>query len=101
MSIEHAHLVHDLCPGILNSDYANNPLRVTLREKYDVHLVYAKQTIRAVAADKQQSNLLEISNGAPLLMIERVTYSQDSIAMEWLEIFYRSDRYALYTELRD
>jgi DNA-binding GntR family transcriptional regulator len=35
------------------------------------------------------------------LFIERVTYSQGEIPVEFLRVYYRADRYSLYNELRE
>jgi DNA-binding GntR family transcriptional regulator len=52
-----------------------------------------------VAASPEIARLLSIRNGAPLLSFERVTFSQDNIAMEYLKIYYRADRYIIHNEL--
>jgi GntR family transcriptional regulator len=100
MSIEESYLVHSLCPGILEFDYAKNPLREALDKKYGIQLVRAKQIIRSVQSSQTTSNLLEIPPKSPLLFIERVTFSQDSIPVEFLRIYFRGDRYSLYNELQ-
>jgi len=49
--------------------------------------------------DEEIARLLSVKPGAPLLYIERVTFSQDNIPMEYLRVYYRADRYALHNEL--
>jgi len=100
MSIEQSHLVHRLCPGILEGDYVSASLRQALDEKCDVWLSRAQQVIRAVSATEEQARLLSVGRGAALLLIERVSYSQQDAPVEFLRIFYRGDRYSLYTELQ-
>jgi GntR family transcriptional regulator len=101
MSVEKSFLVHQYCPNILRYDYARNPLRQVLERDYRIRLVHAKQVIRAVMASNEIADLLDIKIPSPLLFIERVSYSQDSLPVEYLEIFYRADRYSLYNELQD
>ncbi len=101
MSVEYSYLVHKNCPGILEQDYANNSLRLMLREQFNVNLVYARQRIRAVPASEELAELLDIEPNSPLLHIERVTYSDQDIPIEYLQINLRGDRYTFYTELRD
>jgi DNA-binding GntR family transcriptional regulator len=67
---------------------------------YNIRWSYAKQIIRAVAASHNLAHLLSIELNSPLLYIERVSYSQSDIAVEYLRIYYRSDRYSLFGELR-
>jgi GntR family transcriptional regulator len=99
MSIEESYLVSNSQPDILKHDYAVKPLRETLEQDYGVRLAHAKQTIRAILAPKEIAELLQIKPKAALLFIERVSFSQDAIPVEFLRIYYRADRYSLYNEL--
>lgn len=101
MSIEESHLVHRYCPGILQHNYAAQPLRETLEQTYNLRLVRAKQTIRAITAPRKVADKLAIPANAPLLYIERISYSQQSTPIEFLRLYHRGDRYVLYNELRD
>ncbi|NDJ77115.1 MAG: GntR family transcriptional regulator [Chloroflexi bacterium] len=101
LSIEEAYLVHKLCPGVLDQDYALYPLRETLSQKYGIRLVYARQNIRAITASKKMANALGIKFAAPLLYIERISFSDKDIPVEFIRFFHRGDRYVLYNELRD
>ena len=101
MSVEYSYLVHRYCPGILEQDYADNSLRQMLETEFNIRLVYARQKIRAVPASEDLAELLGIEPNAPLLHIERVSYSDQDIPIEYLQINLRGDRYTFYTELRD
>ncbi len=99
LSIEESFLVHSYCPGILAEDYADSPLREALENKYGIQIVRAKQVIRAVRASTRQAQLLTVTARSPLLFLERVSYSQNNIPVEFLRIYYRGDRYSLFNEL--
>lgn len=99
MSVEESYLVHRYCPGILEGDYSKTPLRVALTDTYGIRWLYAKQSIRAVPTPQRLAPLLLTESGAPMLLIERVSFSQDNIPIEFLRVHYRADRYALYGEL--
>lgn len=101
MSIEESHLVHRYCPGVLEGDYASNPLREALERDYGIRWTHAKQTIRAISASRNLARLLSVPPHSALLYIERVSYSQPNIPVEFLRIYYRGDRYTLYSELHD
>jgi GntR family transcriptional regulator len=100
MAIEESYLVHRYCPGVLTGDYAVVPLREALERNYGIRLVRARQVIRAVLATKRLAELLSVKQRAPLLYIERVSYSQHEVPVEFLRIYYRADRYSLYNELQ-
>jgi GntR family transcriptional regulator len=101
MSIEESHLVHCYCPGVLQHNYAANPLREVLEQHYSIRLVRAKQSIRAIAAPRKVADKLSIPANAPLLYLERISYSQKNTPIEFLRLYHRGDRYVLYNELRD
>jgi GntR family transcriptional regulator len=100
LSIEISHLVLRLCPGILEHDYAQRPLREELEQRHGIYLVRAQQTIRAVAAGKEIAVQLSVPNNAPLFYIERVSFTEQETPVEFLQLYHRGDRYALYSELR-
>jgi GntR family transcriptional regulator len=100
MSVEESFLVHRYCPGVLDGDYASNPLREAL-VGYGIRWLHAKQTIRAIVAPNELARMLSLEPKAALLFIERVSYSQQNIPVEFLRIYYRGDRYILYNELSD
>jgi GntR family transcriptional regulator len=101
VSIEDSQLVHRYCPNVLQHDYATLPLREILEHNYGIRLVHAKQVIRAIAAPGNLVDLLKIKPKSPLLYIERISYSQRHIPVEFLRIYYRADRYSLYNELNE
>jgi GntR family transcriptional regulator len=99
MSIEDSYLVHAHCKGILENDYAHTPLRETLEHQYDIRLARAQQSIRAIGAPRDVAVLLLVKPGAPLLSMERISFSSQDVPVEFLRLFHRGDRYALYNEL--
>jgi GntR family transcriptional regulator len=101
LSIEEAYLVHRYCPNVLQHDYAREPLREVLERDYDIRLVHARQVIQAVLANRSQAKLLSIRPQSALLAVERVTFSQSAVPVEFLRIYYRADRYSLYNELHE
>jgi GntR family transcriptional regulator len=100
MSIEESHLVHRLCSGILKHDFARNPLREALEEKYGIRLTHAHQVIRAATASRDLAEKLSVRSNAALLYIERISYTDTGAPVEFLRLWHRGDRYALYNELR-
>ncbi len=101
MSLETSYLLHRLCPGVLRYDYAVRSLRHTLASEYDLHLVYASQKIRAVTASRKQAQVLSVEPGAALLFIERISYTEQHVPVEFLRTYHRGDRYTLYNELHE
>ncbi len=101
MSIETSHLVHRYCPGVLTRhDYASSSLGNALEQDYRIRSASAKQVIRAISAPPEIAHKLSIPPRSAVLFIERVTFSQDDIPVEFLQIHYRGDRYVLYNDLQ-
>ena len=100
MSVEVSYLVHAYCPGVLAYDFEQQPLRDILETAYDLRLTSARQAIRAINAPEETAVVLDVMPDAALLFIERVSYSQHNLPVEFLRIYHRGDRYALYNELK-
>jgi GntR family transcriptional regulator len=99
LCVEESFLIHRLLPGILEHDLVGDSLREIKQREYGIRWSRARQTIQAVPASPEIAKLLAIRNGAPLLYFERVTCSQDNVAVEYLKIHYRADRYIIHNEL--
>jgi GntR family transcriptional regulator len=101
MSIEESYLVNRYCPDVLQHDYACQPLREILARDYNIRLVNAKQIIRAIPAPTNLAEFLDVRSRSPLLYIERISFSQSGVPIEFLRIYYRADRYSLFVELHE
>lgn len=100
LSVEVSCLVHKYVPGILENDFSKRSLSETLATDYDIVISRAEQTIRAQIAPAKTAKQLGISEDSPILVIERIGYSQHNIPVEFLRIMYRADRYAMHCELK-
>ncbi|MCP4167210.1 MAG: GntR family transcriptional regulator [Chloroflexi bacterium] len=100
MSIEISYLVHRYCQGILQLDYADNPLREVLERQYRIRIARATQAIRAIDASPSVADTLTVQAGDALLFIERVSLTDYGVPIEFLRICHRGDRYVLYNELQ-
>lgn len=100
MSVEISFLVHRYCPGILTQDYTAHSLRRMLEEQYSIRITSARQTIQAIAATEELANLLTVEENAALLYIERLSFSEFDVPVEYLRLYHRGDRYTLHAELR-
>lgn len=99
LCVERTSILKKVCPDLLRHDLAAEPLMEILRRQYGIVLTRALQTIRARQAGSEYAKLLNIAPEDPLLVVERVVYSQQDQAIQFARIFYRGDRYALHLEL--
>lgn len=67
--------------------------------EFGVRMVRAEEKIRAVAADAQQAALLALAPGAPLLSVERLSYTYNDVPMELRRGLYRTDTHHYRNDL--
>ena len=79
---------------------ASGSLYRILREKFNIFPTEADETLEVTLATPEEAALLEITPGAPLLLSERVLFSQERRPVEYVKILYRGDRYQYYTHLK-
>jgi len=101
MCIEESHLPYKLCPGILKFDFASQPLREVLEKRYAIRIVRALQKTHAVVTTTKTAKLLGVPHPSALLFIERVSFNEWDLPVEFLCLYFRGDRYTLHNELRD
>jgi GntR family transcriptional regulator len=67
------------------------PMYALFETEFGVRMVRAEEKIRAVAADAEAAELLDVAVGAPLLSVERTAYTYNDIPMELRRGLYRTD----------
>ncbi len=87
-----SYLPEKLCPTLVNEDFVHNSLYQILREKYNIKIARARRMVEAVAATELEASLLNIRQGAPLLLIESTAYLEDGTPIEYFKARHRGDR---------
>lgn len=70
-----------------------------LQEKYHVIPTEADETLEVTLATPEEAAFLQVKAGSPLLLSERIMYSQTRKPVEYVIILYRGDRYRYYAKL--
>jgi GntR family transcriptional regulator len=70
-----------------------------LQEKFGIIPTEADETLEVTLATQEEATLLQIESGAPLLLNERLLFSQNRTPVEFVKILYRGDRYQYYVRL--
>lgn len=99
MALETTTLRSSICPGLQRDALENQSLYKVLKERWDVQLDYATQSLEPIIAPPYEATLLHVVPGSPLLLMHRVTYDQSGRAFEHVKSLYRGDRYKFVTEL--
>jgi GntR family transcriptional regulator len=67
--------------------------------RFGVRIIRADERLRAVTADRVSAELLQVEEGSPLLLVERVTFSYGDKPVEWRRGFYSTQNYHYHNEL--
>ena len=99
MAIERIDLPAHLVPGLGPEDMESGNFYRLLRERYDVVVCDAVQSIEPTVTDPDQAELLDVPLYAPVLLIERTTRDTDARLVEFARSIYRGDRYRIISRL--
>lgn len=89
-----------LAPGLNEVDFSKNSLYKTLMNTYRLYVVKAREMFEPVLINKSESQLLEVSEGSPAIMLERIAYSSNDEAVEFCHSIIPGSKCRFYTELR-
>ncbi len=73
-------------------------------DRLGVRLKAGRHVIRAAAASTEDARALGVKSGAPILVLERITYADDGRPLEYILFHYHAERYefsALLPRARD
>lgn len=87
------------CPSLLDEDLETQSLYDILENKYGIELVWGERTIEAISASHEDSKLLGVERGAPLIFLRSITYTHNNVPVEYYEAKHRADRTRFVTRL--
>ena len=80
-------------------DLAEETIYRLLEREYDIPVIRARYRIEATLATADGSHLLAVPEGAPLLLLERVSYTVADKPVYYQRRYYRADRVAFDLEV--
>lgn len=95
-----SHLPLELGEQVIREDLRQRPIFDILETDLGVVLAEAGYHIRAVAAKEPIATHLRVRRSAPLLMIERTTYSREGTPVDYENLYYRADRMTFSMRLK-
>lgn len=90
-------IFHGLTMEVLQSGHGS--LYSLFETRFGVRMIRAEERIRAVAADRMTSETLGVTEGTPLLSVERVTYTYGDRPVEWRRGLYSTAEHYYLNEL--
>jgi GntR family transcriptional regulator len=98
--LDETYLPMDLGQKVVENDLEIYPIFSLLEGKYNTPLLEADYRLEAIVADGLVAAALGIEANAPIMLIERVSYTLDSKPVDFEKLFYRGDKIRLTTRLR-
>jgi GntR family transcriptional regulator len=93
-------------PGELFADLTLDVLRSSemslyslFESRYAVRMIRADERLRAISADRVSAQLLQVAEGSPLLLVERVTFTYGNKPVEWRRGVYSTKDFYYHNEL--
>lgn len=96
--LETSYIPHARCPGLEHEDLERQSLYRILEQRFGLPLHDARQTIEATAANAYESDLLDVDEGAPMLLLRGVANTAGGEPVEWFKAIYRADRVRIAVE---
>lgn len=93
--LQDTYLSAQLCMSLMDVDFQIESLYTSLDKVCQQQITGAKDIIEAIAADEETSSILNIKEGFPVLVSQRVAYVNNEVPIELTVSLYRSDQYIL------
>lgn len=98
--ISNSYIPKKVVPGLVEKGLCRESLYQTLERDYGIVLFETDETIQAVAAEKEEAELLNVKKGVPLLLVHRIVRDKDGTAVEYNSSVFRGDRFKYHKKLR-
>src|SRR5512136_2517600 len=88
-----------ICPALATVDLTDRSLYEFMETECGVLISKGLRYIEAVLANENEAELLGIERGAPLLMLDSISYSENGLPIEYYHALHRGDRSRFEVEL--
>jgi GntR family transcriptional regulator len=94
-----SYLPYALCPRVAEVDLTHRSLYDVLENECGLSIARGKRFLEAVGANESEARLLQIERGAPLIMLDSVSFLEDGRPVEYYHAVHRGDRSRFEVEL--
>ena len=94
-----SYLPYAACPSLLEADLRCQSMYKFIENECDLFITRGRRTIEAVLANEHTAQLLNVEKGAPLIMLDSISYLEDGSAIEYFNAMHRGDRSRFEVEL--
>lgn len=89
----------EICPALATVDLTNRSLYEFMESECGIFIAKGRRYLEAVLANETEAALLGIERGAPLLMLDSISYSETGKPIEYYHALHRGDRSRFEVEL--
>ena len=89
----------EICPALASVDLTNRSLYEYLEKEGGIFIAKGRRYIEAVLANEAEAALLGIERGAPLVMLDSISFSENGQPIEYYHALHRGDRSRFEVEL--
>jgi GntR family transcriptional regulator len=100
LALEDSYFPAQRCLALENHDLEKCSVYAILAEECGIRLEYAEQSLQATVARPHEARLLDVLPGAPLMLLERVTYDDGHQPVEYAKDLYRGDSFCFVSRSR-
>lgn len=97
VGIQYTAIVREQCPGLDRFNFEQNSLYDILSKEYHLDIRQITHTVSAVTATDDQADLLRVTAGDPLLLVNTRAFLENNRLIEFTASFYRADKYEYST----
>ncbi len=85
------YLNHDRCASLLSENFSDKSLYRVMEQKLGLVIAKGVRTIRAVALNAREANMLKVKPQSPALLLSSVGYLDDGTVLEYFVAKHRGD----------
>jgi GntR family transcriptional regulator len=93
------YLPYHLCRDLLYQDLSHQSLYAFLEDHCGLMIAHGRRTVEAVLANDYEARLLRVKKGAPLILLDSVSFLDDGTPVEYYHAIHRGDRTQFEVEL--
>ncbi|MGH4049832.1 MAG: GntR family transcriptional regulator [Clostridium sp.] len=93
IAIEYCYLPEKFYPNIMKYNMTNCSLYTIMKEEYNIHFNYMKQSMKASTLAKIDAEMLIGKNKGVGLISERLMYNIEEVPIEYTKTIYHAERY--------
>lgn len=99
LSFDETYLPQSIGTRLMDDDLETEPIFELLERKYSIALVQADYQLQSVLAPAAVANFLGIAPNDPIFLIERTSYGEQRVPVDYEKLYYRGDLVRFRTTL--